>query len=657
MRYVSGNDSRYMRKRANGPAVMMTRRNVPIVIPGRGLSGLHGTSPRFTPQFRKTQFQGFAGTTGTAVSGAATGAAAGTAIMPGIGTAVGAVVGAIGGLLFGGKSNPQIQIDKTSAINFFSQYTAVAGTVSGRSIGLNNMDMVLRGACFEGHFPKWGNSTELPDSLLSMPGSPYGNNDNCFAVLWRAASTGAKAPGSSGKNTGTGYPVRDAKIFVDYYVWPSNTADVDTDPWVTTTDAIGKQIIYDCADAYLAVQDPTTNVLVGQMVQKSAANLPAVTNTPPTASPTPSPVPAVATPAVSVTAPANYSTTPWSTITPGQTSGLATSYGVWFFAGASDANGNTTIYVANGAGRAGQNVGGAGIGALIDSAGKLYLKNSQGTWFNWNGQTWVATTAPQIPSNTTPTTSTAPPAIGGQISTALDSVTGAMMALPSGATYGGLTPQGAWIINFQGALYTLQSGVLAYYTPSATSSTGVAVSTTIPAMGTPITTLKDNTTGQMVTIPPGGVYAGLTSTNGWLVTYPAGGAVPAGTYDSNAGQLQLQTPTQTGSVIPTGYTPTTQSVLVSGQPYPLYTDTSGNSYVWYGGAMVPYTVSGASGTTSTTSGGGGGYFPSVGGGSFSTPDTSTLPGTTTVAATGSVDTNTILMVGVAALGLFLLTKK
>lgn len=210
-------------------------------------------------------FGSLAGTAGTAASGAASGAATGATLgsaVPGIGTAIGAVagavVGAISGLL-GGKSNPQIQIDKTNAINLFSQYQAIAGTVSGRSIGYENMDMIFRGACFMGHFPGWNNETELPDSLMSMPGSPYGQNDNCFAVLWASAARGIPAPGSSGVNTGNGNtPVTSAKVFVDNYVWPSNSANVDTDPWATNTDSVGKQVIYDAADAYIATQSSGT---------------------------------------------------------------------------------------------------------------------------------------------------------------------------------------------------------------------------------------------------------------------------------------------------------------------------------------------------------------------------------------------------------------
>lgn len=269
---------------------------------------------------------GISSTATGAAAGAAQGAAAGAVAGP-IGAAAGAVVGAALSL-FNHQSNPQIQIDKTTALNYFSQYVNVAGTVSGRSIGLNNMDMIFRGACFQGHFPQWGNKTEMPDSLLSMPGSPWGNNDNCFAVLWKAARTGAQAPGGSGANTGNGgIPVRDAKTFVDNYVWPSNSASVDTDPWVTNTDAIGKQIIYDAADAYLATQDPTIPPLIGQTVQTAApVTLPTVVNpvgSTVTATPvTTTPVTTITTPVTAAPPSASINpvgtTTTATTLTPAQ---------------------------------------------------------------------------------------------------------------------------------------------------------------------------------------------------------------------------------------------------------------------------------------------------------------------------------------------------
>jgi hypothetical protein len=330
------------------------------------------------------------GNTTTIASGAASGAAAGSAVLPGLGTAVGALAGAIAGI-FGGQSNPQIQIDKNNAINLFSQYQAIAGTVSGRSIGLENMDLIFRGACFEGHFPSWNNETELPDSLLSMPGSPYGQNDNCFAVLWQAASRGVPAPGTSGVNTGNnGVPVKDAKTFVDNYVWPSNSPDVDTDPWATNTDSVGKQIIYDCADAYLATQ--------------TSSSVPYIANAPPAASAATTPVstaPVATTTPTTATAPAGvpiptplppppptqqYSQA-WSTLLFTQNGALVTPQGTFTQAGQNAFywNGKQSTNLPT---QADWTIG------LVFNGANVYAYNRSGADYIWQGQ-WVQTdTAP-----------------------------------------------------------------------------------------------------------------------------------------------------------------------------------------------------------------------------------------------------------------------
>lgn len=349
--------------------------------------------PPGLPVFRQSEFDafgGFAGTTGTAASGAASGAATGASIgsvVPGVGTAIGAIAGGIvGGItgLLGGKSNPQIQIDKTNALNLFSQYTAIAGTVSGRSIGYENMDMIFRGACFAGHFPDWmnnGGGTELPDSLMSMPGSPYGQNDNCFAVLWSAAQTGRPAPGGSGVNTGNnGAPVRDAKTFVDNYVWPANSPDVDTDPWATNTDAIGKQVIYDAADAYIATQSPSTTPYIASAPAATSTVAPgsgAAVNAPRTATPT--------------TPPASTALSPAGTaLVIGVPGSMNTPQGVWNQTSGGDftLNGSpvTTAPTATTEGTVG----------LLYMNQQTYAYNSDGSTYVWMVTAWQAT--PQVPT-------------------------------------------------------------------------------------------------------------------------------------------------------------------------------------------------------------------------------------------------------------------
>src|SRR5271167_2076830 len=407
-----------------------------------------------------------------AASGAASGASVGAVGGP-IGAAVGAVVGAIVGIL-GAKSNPQIQIDKNTALQYFQQYTNVVGTVSGRSIGMNNMDMVFRGACFNGHFPKWGNQTEMPDSLLSMPGSPWGNNDNCFKVLWQAAQTGNPAPGTSGKNTGNGgVPVRDAKTFVDLYVWPSNTADVDTDPWVTTTDALGKQIIYDAADAYIAQQDPTTLVLVGQTVQQPAVSLPATNTINPVGST------AVTTPATPMAPTYSASGSAITVAAPGTLLTPTGSFGV-----------SGTTYTYNGTAAANSPT----TAGLAYVNGQVYRYDANGATYFWQNGWQVTNQAPSpgtlISSGIQPATTTSTinpvgstvttattqtpaqlvasaPAAGTTVGYAPDmSQGGTPLGLPAGLMFEGTDPyNGSWILQSatSGQLYVLWQGSLVPY--------------------------------------------------------------------------------------------------------------------------------------------------------------------------------------------------
>jgi hypothetical protein len=371
-------------------------------------------------------FGALGGTTGTAASGAASGAATGAALgsaVPGIGTAIGAVVGGVVGAisgLIGGKSNPQIQIDKTNAINLFSQYTAIAGTVSGRSVGYENMDMIFRGACFMGHFPGWNNETELPDSLMSMPGSPYGQNDNCFAVLWASAARGTVAPGTSGKYTGNnGVPVTSAKVFVDNYVWPSNSPNVDTDPWATNTDSIGKQIIYDAADAYIATQSSNTIPYIATPPVAAAAPAPAAVASPAVIIPRCTGVQrCVGLPgqAVSSTPAVTTSTAPAIPATPtvlesadgsevtGPGTALETSGGTILYFGPTG-----LIYEKSGSGTVTQN--GTAVGMIIGNGGNVYAVQSGGTWFQWVNSNWqTLASAPNLngPTTTTSTTQASP---------------------------------------------------------------------------------------------------------------------------------------------------------------------------------------------------------------------------------------------------------
>lgn len=204
-----------------------------------------------------------------------------------------------------------------------------------------------------------------------------------------------------------------------------------------------------------------------------------------------------------------------------------------------------------------------------------------------------------------------------------------------------------------------QSTASATPSPVAATSTSPTVqsgtvSSIPPALGTPIGYVKDNSTGQMIGIPSGGTFAGLTSTGGWLVSYPAGGPNPPGIYESNNGVL---TPYGAGAglnaPIPAGYKATGQSALLGGQQFPVYQDTAGNSYIWAGGQMIPYSASpsvvGATTTSVPAGGGGGGYYAPE-----SAPATSSTQNISpTLPATGP-DMNTWLIAGAVGLGLLAL---
>jgi hypothetical protein len=300
--------------------------------------------------------------TGAAV-GAAQGAAAGAVAGP-IGAAVGAVVGAAMSL-FGHQSNPQIQADKNTAISLFAQYVNVMGSVSGRSIGVENMDFVWRGAAFQGHFPAWQNNTGWIDTVFGLFGKTPGGN--CFGPLWKAALTGNPAPGYPGTGNG-GVPVRDAKTFVDRYFVPSNSAGADTNPWATNTDSVGMQIIYDSADAYIATITPSTAPFISSSYTAPAP-----------------------TPAMSSSSGSAPLTTDGSQIAPGSSRPLQNSQGINFSFG-TQANAGGYPMLANGSPVSTY----AGVAMKLMNGGTLYLQDSSGAWWQWGGNALTKLGSPPV---------------------------------------------------------------------------------------------------------------------------------------------------------------------------------------------------------------------------------------------------------------------
>jgi hypothetical protein len=204
---------------------------------------------------------GLSGTGAGAAQGAASGAAAGAVAGP-IGAVVGGVIGAVAGLFGSGANKAQIAVDVTGRQKLFDQYATVAGTIPGRQIGLTTMRDVWKGAAHENHFPAWQGQEQRIDYAIDGCNKC---DPNTFNILWpKAAASG----------------VTDAKTFVDNYVWPANASMGDH--WLTNTDSIGRQIVYDAADAYISGKIPN-----------SIAYAP---NAPPpvaTAAPPPSPAPVI----------------------------------------------------------------------------------------------------------------------------------------------------------------------------------------------------------------------------------------------------------------------------------------------------------------------------------------------------------------------------
>jgi hypothetical protein len=145
--------------------------------------------------------------------------------------------------------------------------------------------------------------------------------------------------------------------------------------------------------------------------------------------------------------------------------------------------------------------------------------------------------------------STTPPAIGAPLPYAMDASTGKMIALPAGATFGGLNPNGQWLV----------------------------------------------------------IYSSGANAGTYIVF---GGALTP--YFGSSGNVPAVTSSATPAQIPPGFTKSTQTAVISGTTFPLYADNVGNLYIWSGTQMVPYQTAASSAlpnvTSASTGGGGGGGF-------------------------------------------------
>lgn len=663
MRYNSTSDGQLLRRRSMGPVAATARRSFAMPIPGRGLEGLaHRGGNRVALRgFGATSLAPVgAGSGAGAAIGAQQGASIGSAIVPGIGTAIGAVVGAIGGAIAGAinKTDPE-NVDFNAAVALWQQNPNAVYSIGNPYLALAGLfDLNI--------------TTNIPIY------KKFGHMGEAAFVVWLCNTVYQAAQAGQITSSDTALTVMSRIVQPQIDAWGYGTMQ---DPHADLiTRLIQTMILQYTAGAqgnwYAVGGDYPT-----QFRSIPPFSLPSAT---PTASATPSPTASTAS-----SAPVQVYGNQGATITVGKTGQNVAIRDVamvtYQFA---PTTGSTAQMLMNGQPVAGM----MAYTATIDN-GAAYVKLQPGTvWgdgsttYMWNDNAvqWqqvadpLGGTAPSTPTSstsvaTTPSISTTPPAIGAAMSVMMDAVTHTMLGIPAGGTYGGLTPAGAWIVVYpagvpagqSGGQFTLQSGTFQIYTlPStATSSTttptaGTSVSTVPPAIGASITYVQDNTTGQMVAIPTGGTYAGLTSTGGWLVTYSTGGAVPAGTYESNSGALTLFSGSTVASTVstaavPAGYTATGQSVLLNGQPYPLYMDTEGNQYVWTGGTMVPYSSASSAASTpvTTSSGGGGGYYPGYSPPTVSTPaDLSPAP-----LVTESTGISPLLLIG-GAVGLFLLMQ-
>lgn len=663
MRYNSTSDGQLLRRRSMGPVAAVARRAFAMPIPGRGLEGLaHRGGNRVALRgFGATSLAPVgAGAGAGAAIGAQQGASIGSAIVPGIGTAIGAVAGAIGGAIAGAinKTDPE-NVDFNAAVALWQQNPNAVYSIGNPYLALAGLfDLNI--------------TTNIPIY------KKFGHMGEAAFVVWLCNAVYAAAQQGQISANDTAITVMSRIIQPQIDAWgygPMQDPHADL-----ITRLIQTMILQYTAGAqgnwYAIGGDyPTQFRSIPPFSLPSAA---------PTASPTPSPTASTAS-----SAPVQVYGNNGATITVGKTGQNVAIRDVaqvtYQFA---PTTGSTAQMLMNG-----QPVNGMMAYTATIYNGAAYVKLQPGTtWgdgsttYMWNDNAvqWqvvadpLGGTSPSTPATptsvtTTPAISTTPPAIGAAMSAMMDGITHTMLGIPGGGTYGGLTPAGMWIVVYpagvpagqSGGQFTLQNGSLQIYTlPStATSSTttptaGTTVSTTPPAIGAAITYVQDNTTGQMVAIPTDGTYAGLTSTGGWLVTYSTGGSVPAGTYESNNGSLTLFSGSTVASTVstaavPAGYTATGQSVLLNGQPYPLYMDTQGNDYVWTGGTMVPYSSApGASSSVATTSsGGGGGYYPGYSPPTISTPaDVSAAP-----LVTESPGISPLLLIG-GAVGLFLLMQ-
>lgn len=616
MRYNSTQDGQYLRQRSMGPVAAASRRQYAMPIPGRGQSAiLQGQTSRMS--LRGFGATGLGPPTGAgagagAAIGASQGASIGSAIVPGIGTAIGAVVGAIGGAIAGAinKKDPE-QHNFDQAVALWQQNPAQVYSIGNPYLALAGLfDLNIK--------------TNIPIY------KKFGHMGEAAFVVWlcntvyQAAQSGVITPND------TALTVMSKVVQPQIDSWgygPMSDPHADLIQRLIVT-----MILQYCAGAQ------TNWYAIGGDYPTQFRSLPAFAfpNAPSvTASPTPSPMPTSTTATSPTLSPSG------SYLMHDIAGTMVTAQGTW----TSNAQGQM-FWNGNLAALSPKATGAAGTLAVAYVSGVVYAYNNDGSSYYWNTTSgWIATTtAPNPPAQIGWTSAAAAAALAAQQAQQAAGTAAAQAAAQAAATAAAQAAATAAAAQNTTQTSTAQS-----------TTTQTTVSTTPPAIGGALTYAKDNATGKMVALPAGGTYAGLTTTGGWLVNYVGISGVPDGVYESNNGVLSLFGGASTPGAIPAGYSQTTQSVLLNGQAYPLYADSTGNLYVWTGGNMIPYTANTAAQTaaqaTTTSVGGGGG---GGGGGYYSAPATSTAQDMSSMPLT-SPDSggSSWLWIGAAAAAVFL----
>lgn len=207
-----------------------------------------------------------------------------------IGAAAGLVVGLLAGKLLNKQylNVAEMNAAEDTEVGAFNQYKSVQGQFPGRAVGLEAMRAVWKGALHSGHFPQNNQKQCFHQGCSKYPGNASwidtaingGSRDpNTFPDVYKkfsvdkarmvpqAVMTGSVTPSVVMANYGSPRGMLrglgdfgttpDAVVFIDQYFIPANLA-TGHPPWAVPTSTVEHQLLYDVADAWLAVQAGST---------------------------------------------------------------------------------------------------------------------------------------------------------------------------------------------------------------------------------------------------------------------------------------------------------------------------------------------------------------------------------------------------------------